>query len=105
MNKQAQYDIRNNQQKKQGIKRKHKETEKEKETLKKHQKTPWTTEEIQSVLTFFKFDLKKELLPGKEKCTECIKQYPVLERRKWADIKYYLKNYYARNRRLLAKDN
>lgn len=65
------------------------------------QKTPWTKEEIQALLTHFKFDLKKEFLPGKQKCLECIQKYPVLVRRKWSDIKYYLKNYYSKNRRLL----
>ncbi|XP_050514061.1 uncharacterized protein LOC126889627 [Diabrotica virgifera virgifera] len=74
-------------------------------TLKTTQKTPWTSEEIKSVMTFFKFDLKKELLPGKQKCEECKSKYPVLERRKWTDIKFYLKNYYSRNKRLINNND
>lgn len=64
-------------------------------------KKPWSEQEIDAVLKFFKFDLKKEYLPGKEKCLQCIKQHPVLQNRKWTDVKYYLKNYYAKNKKML----
>nr|CAI5842379.1 unnamed protein product [Callosobruchus analis] len=35
-------------------------------------KNKWSAEETEAVLTFFKADIKKITIPGKEKCEECI---------------------------------
>lgn len=66
-----------------------------------HQK--WEKEEKEAVLSFFKLEIKKSIVPGQEKCLECIRQYPVLDGRHWKKVKYFVKNQIQKNNKLKNK--
>ena len=48
-------------------------------------KTVQTEQEIAAVLKFFSQFIKREVVPGKAKCDECMKKHPVFGTRKWTD--------------------
>ncbi|KAK9688430.1 hypothetical protein QE152_g35338 [Popillia japonica] len=62
-------------------------------------KKMWTEEESGAVLKFFAPFIKKETIPGKAKCEECMEKYPVFGTRKWTDLKFYIKNYITKIKR------
>ncbi|KAG5882523.1 hypothetical protein JTB14_006795 [Gonioctena quinquepunctata] len=62
-------------------------------------KTPWSAEEKEIVLREMRLFIKKNNLPGKEKCSNLLENYPALGNRKWTDIKFFVKNYLAKNKK------
>ena len=64
------------------------------EDIRRHSvvKTPWTDEEIQAVEKHLGKYFRIPQLPGKAECTDTLKKEPVLHRRTWSHIKFFIKN-------------
>lgn len=60
----------------------------------------WTTEETKIVLDHFSLHIKRGALPGKVLCEELMKKHPVLQERKWSDLKFCCKNYITKLNRM-----
>ncbi|CAH1109549.1 unnamed protein product [Psylliodes chrysocephalus] len=70
-----------------------------KERNKERKPQPWSRDETQAVLTFFKGNIKNNIIPTKKECEECLATYPVISSRPWKNIKYFVKNQISKNRK------
>lgn len=61
---------------------------------------PWSSEEKEAVLNFFKSSIKKEVVPGKVECMKCKEENSALSRRTWTDVKFCVKNYLDKIKRM-----
>ncbi|CAG9835041.1 unnamed protein product [Diabrotica balteata] len=61
---------------------------------------PWTTEEKEIILKEFKSLIKRGSLPGKEQCTKLLEEQIVFTGRKWTDVKFFVKNYLQKLRKI-----
>jgi len=53
---------------------------------------PWSKEEKHAVARHLLSYFKTNRVPGKDKCEACISREPVLQRRHWKNVKYFIKN-------------
>lgn len=69
--------------------------------------TSWTEEEKQAVFKSLDHWIRQGgRLPGKLDCEKCIsKANGALDRRKWSDVKYFVKNQIEKRKRVLAPKN
>lgn len=64
-------------------------------------KRPWSEEECNAVLRYFRCEIAKKITPGKQKCEECIENAKgALNQRDWRDVKYYVKNQITKIRKI-----
>ena len=54
---------------------------------------PWSSTEVELVLSRFHRHLVEESLPGKHECEELIRQAPVLNGRSWQNLKDFVRNH------------
>lgn len=66
----------------------------------------WTGEEKEAVLKYLGHWVRRERIPGKLECEQCIsKANGVLDHRKWSDVKFFIKNQIDKRRKILAPKN
>lgn len=63
----------------------------------------WNNEESRAVQTYFRCNIKHQLLPGKKKIEESMEEYPILKSRPWRQIKDQIRAQINRNKNLLQK--
>eukprot|EP00112_Aurelia_sp_Birch-Aquarium-sp1_P004128 Seg1469.8 transcript_id=Seg1469.8/GoldUCD/mRNA.D3Y31 product="hypothetical protein" protein_id=Seg1469.8/GoldUCD/D3Y31 len=66
-------------------------------------KIPWKTAEVKAVMKFFLGTIKRQTVPGKQDCLQCINDHPILANRNWKNVKDYVRNQITKTKRLGAK--
>lgn len=61
---------------------------------------PWDPVEKQIVLKTFRIHIKNNSLPGKVECEKCIQDNPVLSKRIWTDLKFFVKNHISKIKKI-----
>lgn len=55
---------------------------------------PWKKEEMEEIMRFFSSDIKRGIIPSKEKATQCLEKAKAgsLSGRSWRDVKFCVYN-------------